>query len=145
MGPLKLPDSGAVYLDSCCVIYAVESVEPYYQVLQPLWEASASGRISLVCSMLTLLEVLVRPIREKKKELENALRSFLVSSKEIRLLPIDVVVVERAAQIRAKTGLSTPDSIHAATALSAAVSTFITNDPAFRRVSELPVSLLSDA
>ncbi|MBI1827567.1 MAG: PIN domain-containing protein [Planctomycetes bacterium] len=144
MGPLKLPDSGTVYLDSCCVIYAVESVEPYNQALQPLWQTAASGRVELSCSALTLLEVLVKPIRERKKELENAFRSFLVSSKEIQLLPIGVAVIERAARIRAETGLSTPDAIHAATALEVGVSTFITNDPAFRRVPGLAVTLIGE-
>lgn len=144
MGRLKLPDSGAVYLDSCCIIYAVESIEPYNQVLQLLWEVSASGRLQIVSSVLTLSEVLVRPIREGKSELEGLFRAFLVSSKEVRLVPIDVAIAERAAKIRGETGLSTPDAIHAATALLAEVSMFITNDLAFRRVPGLAVSLLGE-
>ena len=84
------------------------------------------------------------PIREKKKEIEDAFRAFLTSSKELRLLPMDLAIAERAARIRAETGMATPDAIHAATALHAEVALFLSNDPAFRRVRYLPVALLSE-
>jgi len=51
---------------------------------------------------------------------------------------------EQAAQLRAATGLKTPDAVHAATALVVGASLFVTNDPAFRRVDNLPVTVLSE-
>ncbi len=51
---------------------------------------------------------------------------------------------DQAARLRAMCRLRTPDAIQAATALSAQVSGFITNDAAFSRVPELDVLLLDD-
>jgi predicted nucleic acid-binding protein len=40
--------------------------------------------------------------------------------------------------------LRTPDAIHAATALNEGCTHLITNDPAFRRVQDLSVTLLDN-
>ncbi len=37
MGTLILPASGRVYVDANAVIYAVECIEPYQTLLEPLW------------------------------------------------------------------------------------------------------------
>ena len=44
----------------------------------------------------------------------------------------------------AETGLKTPDALHAATAIRAECTLFITNDNDFRRVRDLPVVVLDD-
>ncbi len=49
-----------------------------------------------------------------------------------------------AAQLRATSGLKTPDAIHAATALEHGCTLFVTNDPAFRRLTTVPVVILGD-
>jgi predicted nucleic acid-binding protein len=56
--------------------------------------------------------------------------------------PIDVL--RDAAQLRADTSLKTPDAIHAATALAQGCVQFITNDPAFRRITGLNVVVVSE-
>lgn len=144
MGTLNLPSSGAVYVDANCIIYAVEKVEPYHAALNPLWHAAAAGQLTLISSELTALETLVKPIRECNAQLEAALRAVLFHSSELRLMPIELHIIERAATIRAQTGLKAPDAIHAATALSAAVTLTVSNDPAFRRVPGLNVVVLSE-
>jgi len=55
-----------------------------------------------------------------------------------------MVILERAAQLRAATNLKTPDAIHAATALEHGCTLFVTNDSTFRRVPGLPVTILAD-
>jgi predicted nucleic acid-binding protein len=144
MGPLKLPTSGAVYVDSNCIIYGVEKVKPYDAMLNPLWQASASGSISVISSQIVLAEVLVKPYRQKNAQLEEQFREFLMNSAEFCTIPIYLHVIERSAKIRAEFGLRTPDAIHAATALDAGAALFVTNDPVFCRVSRLPVAVLSE-
>jgi predicted nucleic acid-binding protein len=141
MGALSLPASGAVYIDANCVIYAVEKVAPYDAVLAPLWQAVASGQLSLISSELIVLEALVKPMRDKNERLEAAFRAFLFDSAELRLVPVELRIIEHAARVRAATGLKAPDALHAATALDAFVALFLTNDAAFRRISGLPVAL----
>lgn len=144
MGALNLPASGAVYVDANCVIYAVERIAPYDVTLGPLWQAAASVQVSVISSELVVLEALVKPIRDKNARLEAAFRAFLFDSAEFRLAPVELRIIEHAAQLRAALGLKTPDALHAATALNAAAALFVTNDAAFRRVPGLPVAVLSE-
>ncbi len=135
--------SGAVYLDTNCVIYSVERVEPYHSLLQPYWQAARQGSCKIVTSALTLMEALIKPIHEGNATLEQGFRALLLHSLDTILLPIDQHVLERAAQIRATTSLKTPDAIHAATALEVKCTLFVTNDAAFQRIPELTVHLLA--
>ena len=62
----------------------------------------------------------------------------------MRLLAASYPVFEDAARLRAEARLTTPDAIHAATALQAGCALFVTNDNAFRRVQDLPFAVLDD-
>jgi predicted nucleic acid-binding protein len=144
MERLKLPASGTVYLDSNSVIYTVERLEPYAELLDPLWHAVAAHQFGVVSSVLVLLEVLVKPLRAGDALLEEVYRDLLLDSAEYGLVSLDQDIAESAARIRAQHGLQTADAIHAATALEQHVDLFVTNDPAFVRVPGLPVALLSE-
>jgi predicted nucleic acid-binding protein len=93
---------------------------------------------------LTLLEVLVKPLKDGNATLEALFRDVLLATAGLNCMPISLQVLERAARLRATHGLKTPDAIHAATALLAGSALFVTNDAGFRRVSGLPVAVLSD-
>ena len=143
MGSLILPPSGCVYMDTNSVIYAVEKIEPYKTLLDPLWVAAQMGRIFIVTSELTWLETLVKPIRDNNAALEALYRAFL-TAKEVRMLPATLALWEQAARLRSL-GLKTPDALHAATGLASGCTMFLTNDAAFQRVPGLPVTVLSAA
>ncbi len=89
------------------------------------------------------MEALVKPIRDGNKEIESQYRE-LFRANAVRLLEASYTVFEEAARLRAETGLATPDALHAATALQAECTLFITNDTDFRRIQGLPVALLDD-
>ena len=143
MGALNIPASGHVYVDANCVIYAVERIEPYCTLLDPLWQAAQAGQVSLVTSELTWLETLVKPLRDNNTRLEELFRAFL-SAKEMALVTATLPIWEQAARLRGL-GLKTPDALHAATGLAVGCSLFATNDPVFQRVAGLPVTILNDA
>lgn len=63
MGELTLPTSGTVYLDANTFIYSIERIDPYRAILDTLWQAVSMGQFRVVTSELTLLEVLVKPLR----------------------------------------------------------------------------------
>lgn len=142
MGRLELAPSSRLYLDASAVIYSVEKIEPYWTLLQPLWQAAFRGEVSFVGSELLLLEVLVKPTQTGDKVLADSFRNLL-KAREFALYPITEQILETAVTHRAS-GLRTPDAIHAATAIIVGCDQFITNDSGFRRVSDLPVCLLSD-
>lgn len=143
MGSLTLPPSGPVYLDANGFIYSVERIEPYRTLLEPMWLLAQAGQFEVMSSELVILETLVKPLREGDTILENLFRSLL-SAREVRVIPATALLWEQAARLRATTGLKTPDALHAATALAAGSTLFVTNDGGFRRVTGLPVAVLNE-
>lgn len=144
MGSLTLPAGGRVYVDAQCFVYSVERFPVWAPVLAPLWQAVQAGALRVVTSELTLSECLVMPYRRADGQLiadfEDALHDPGVD-----MLPITRDLLRSAARLRASIPkLRTPDAIHAATALAAGVSLFVTNDLAFRSVPGLPVVVLRD-
>ena len=145
MGQLTLPTSGPVYLDADVVIYSIEKIEPYWSLLQPMWQAARDGDFLLVSSELLLLETLVKPIQAGDKQLEQIFRQLLLTSTDIQLYPISLPILEQAIHLRASLNLKTPDAIHAATALSLNCTLFLTNDKIFSRIPNLPATILHQA
>ena len=143
MGPLELPSSGPVYLDASAFIYSVERIEPYQALIEPIWQHAQDGQFIIVSSELVVSEILVRPLREGNRVAESLFRSLL-SANEVRLIPASRSLWEDTARLRAETGLKTPDALHAASALQAESTLFVTNDADFRRVQGLPATVLDD-
>jgi len=141
MGSLIIPSAGSIYIDANTVIYAVERIEPYRSLLEPLWNAAHAQTISLLTSELTWLETLTKPLRDQDTRLEALFRAFL-TAREITLLPATLPLWEQAARLRAL-GLKTPDALHAATGLAGQCRLFVTNDPIFQRVPGLSVTILN--
>lgn len=143
MGSLTLPSNGPVYLDASGFIYSVERIQPYSDLLEPMWRQAQAGQFSIVSSDLVVLETLVKPLREGDTIVEMLFRA-LFDAKEVRLIPTTRPLWEEAARLRAETGLKTPDALHAAAALHAECTLFVTNDNDFRRIESLAVVVLDD-
>lgn len=143
MGALTLPAAGRVYVDTALIIYSVERVPSYELLLQPLWNALDSQSIEVVTSELTLMETLVKPIRDGDTALAQNYEKFLTETR-LQLHPINTPILKEAARLRATTGLKTPDAIHAATALAVGCSQLLANDDGFRKIASLQVIILKD-
>lgn len=144
MGVLTLPASGTVYLDANGFIYSIERIDPYRSILDALWLTVSAGQVKVVTSELTLLEVLVKPLKVGDATTATLFRTVLKNTPDVQMLPITQSVLEAAANLRAILGLKTPDAIHVATALLNGSMLFVTNDSAFRRVTELTITVLSE-
>ena len=144
MGALELPASGKIYLDANCFIYSVERIDPYRAVLDTLWQAVSVGQILVVTSELTLLEVLVKPLKAGDFTTAGIFRTVLRHSPDVQMFPITQTVLEEAAMLRATVGIKTPDALHVATALLNGCTLLVTNDSAFRRMPDLSVTVLSE-
>jgi predicted nucleic acid-binding protein len=143
MGSLTLPAGGTVYVDAMAVIYTVERYPDYWPLLEPLWLAAQAKSVEVISSELTIMEVLVKPLKTNDPKLVAAFEQALTGT-DMRLLPITQAVLRDAAQLRATTKLRTPDAIHAATSKQFGCSLFVTNDGGFRGVPGLPVVILDD-
>ena len=144
MGVLTLPANGTVYLDANGFIYSIERIDPYRSILDALWLTVSAGQVKVVTSELTLLEVLVKPLKVGDATTATLFRTVLKHTPDVQMLPITQSVLEAAANLRATLGLKTPDAVHVATALLNNSMLFVTNDSAFRRVADLNVTVLSE-
>ena len=61
MGTLTLPSGGSVYVDANAIIYSVERIEPYRELLAPMRQEARAGRFTLASSELVVLETLQTP------------------------------------------------------------------------------------
>jgi predicted nucleic acid-binding protein len=117
VGVLTLPTSGTVYLDANGFIYSIERIDPYRSILDTLWLTVSAGQVKVVTSELTLLEVLVKPLKVGDATTATLFRTVLKHTPDVQMLPITQSVLEAAANLRATLGLKTPDAIHVASAL----------------------------
>lgn len=143
MGMLNAIAGSRVYLDANVVIYAIEGFAPTAAALQALFARFDRGELHAITSELTLAETLVKPIRDSNPSARDAYERLLRSSAALTVAPVTRDVLIRAAVIRASSTLKLPDASHAATALAAACTTFLTNDQGFAAVAALPVLPLS--
>jgi predicted nucleic acid-binding protein len=144
VGPLTLPTSGRVYVDTQIIVYTVERQPDFFPLLLPLWKAVQLSELSVVTSELTILEMLVLPLRAHNNAIVQAYEEF-IRQPGFSTLPISHSVLRRGAQFRAATRrLRTPDAIHAATASLHECSMLITNDTGLRGVADIPTLILLD-
>ena len=98
--------------------------------------------IEAVSSVITLTEVLTRPVKLDNTRLEREYRDILLHSGEFRLLTITARIAESAAALRARYNLRTPDVFHVAASIDARCDAFLTNDAGIKRVTEITVTAL---
>ena len=95
-------------------------------------------------STITMLELLLHPYREGDQERIDGFYALLSTYPHLEWVATTLEVADYAARLRAQHNLKTPDAIQAATALSSKATGLISNDPAFRRISELETIILDD-
>lgn len=92
-----------------------------------------AGRNRAAVSMVTVMEILVRPLRLGVAEPYHTVMDFLTHFPNLRLVPVDVHVAQEAAGLRASYNLTPPDALTIATGISAQVSLLITNDQRWKQ------------
>lgn len=110
------------------LIYFIEQNPAYLATVRPFFMAVANGEFSIVTSVVTLLEVLVHPLRQGNAELAQTYRDMLLNTAGFTTILLSQDIAEEAARLRAAHNLRTPDSIQLATAIHAGASAFLTND-----------------
>ena len=143
MGLIADAVGGAVGVDTAVFIYFIEEQPQFLPLIEPLFEAADEGRLELITSTLTLLEVLAVPYRAGNRLLAERYEALLTRSRGIRLVDITRDQLRAAAQLRSVTGVKTPDALQMVAALTAGCTTFVTNDRRLPAVPGLRVLQLS--
>jgi predicted nucleic acid-binding protein len=86
----------------------------------------------------------VQPLQENNEDLVGEFLLLLTQYPHLEWVPTSTLIATTAARFRASHRLRTPDAIQAATAIHAKATGLISNDTAFRRVTEVQVLLLDD-
>jgi predicted nucleic acid-binding protein len=143
MGQLNLPLNALVYVDTAVLIYSVEANPNYRDFLRPLWLKLKASELEVISSELSLMEVLIVPLRNNDTALVNDYERLMLEG-DIQLIPISQTILKEAARLRATTNLRTPDAIHAATAMNTGCTLFLSNDRGFRAIPNLSAVILQD-
>jgi len=128
MGLMADIGRGPVGVDTSIFIYFIEEHRQFLPLLQPLFQEVDDGRKAMVTSALTLLEVLVVPYRSGDHILAKRYEALLTQSRGVRIAEISRDHLRAAAQLRAATGVKTPDALQLVAALAAECAAFLTND-----------------
>lgn len=142
MGRLTVP--GVLGVDANCFIYLFEppGSERGRRVQEMFVEPTTSA---VVTSVLTIAELLIKPLRDGSEQEANDLREAVVAIPRLEIIDVNLRVAETAALIRAATNLKLPDAIHLATAVQQDAAAFLTNDSRFKRGNAfLPILILDE-
>lgn len=144
MGIMEDIGIGPVCLDTCLFIYFIEEDKRYIDIIAQIFEAIHAGSLTAVTSGITLLETLVIPLRNKDKVVATQYEKLLTDSRGLTLLNLDRNLLRIGADIRAKSGIKTPDALQIAAAQLYNCSAFVTNDRRLPKISGLQILQLSD-
>jgi len=133
-----------VFLDTAPLIYFIEGHSGFQEKLMECFQANDKGDFAFITSSITLLEVLVKPLRDGKSKLVEQYKKILLNAPGIQIFEISNDIAEGAARLRAKYGLKTPDAIQISTALNNEADYFFTNDHRLSSVKEINIVTLLD-
>jgi predicted nucleic acid-binding protein len=140
----EVPRGANIAVDTSAVIYFVELNPDYHPLVRPVFERIELGTLRGHASVISLIEVLVRPLAQGDSALADRYRRLLRTSRNVELHSGTEAIAERAATVRSSRNRQVADAIVAATARESGSSHLTTNDPVFRRVDDLNVLVVSD-
>jgi predicted nucleic acid-binding protein len=141
----SLIEGKLVAFDSAPLIYYLEQHSRYSALSNELFEAIQENRAFGLTSILTLMEVLVLPLRAGRESLAGEYRRILSRTRGLTLFPVDQAICERAAKMRADySWLRASDALQVATALEHDAHLIVTNDNRWKRLKGIPIVVLAD-
>jgi predicted nucleic acid-binding protein len=131
-------------IDTSIFIYHFEGRTELAHIASAVINELETGTLTGVTSIITVAELLVRPLQLRNSSIAAAYQATLESLPGLELAIVDRQVALRAARVRADHGLHVADAIHVATSLVHGATAFLTNDRRLRRINDLDVLLLDD-
>jgi len=123
-------------------LYFFEEKKDYIEETQKIFENIQENKNDAVTSVITLLEASVLPFSINKRERAFKYLHLLLTMPNLLVNNVDPNVALKAAELRAKYRIKTPDAIQLATAILGNATGFITNDKKLKAVKELDIFIL---
>lgn len=133
-----------VGIDTMVFIYHLEDHPDYSHTTERILGAVEHGKYSAVTSVITLIELLVKPKRDGNLAVAKDYKDLLLTFPNLKILNLDMKISDIASDLRAKYGIKTPDAIQIATTICGGSKSFITNDESLKKVEEISALLLDD-
>lgn len=133
-----------VCFDTSALIYLLDRVEPYHDTVAECLAILETSRGQACASVVTELEMLVKPFRLGYQRQAERIVEYLSESPWI-VVPANWQIAQRAAAVRAASNLRVADALIVATALVSGCDALVGNDAlCAQRVNEIPYIYLED-
>ena len=133
-----------VGLDTMLFIYAMEARSSYLPFLKPIFYSIEKGLIKAVTSIITLIEVLIKPLKDQNMPAVKSYKFLLNNFPNLTMVTIDHHVAEKGAELKARYGIRIPDALQVASAIENRATTFLTNDHNLKKVKEIEIVVLKE-
>ena len=133
-----------VGLDTMVFIYHFEENQAYSPLTFSIFESLEKGNFKGITSILTLLEILVKPKEDNNLLLTERYKLLFETFPNLEVKTLNENIADIASSLRANYNINTPDAIQIATSLEVKADIFITNDANLKKISKIKVLLLSE-
>jgi predicted nucleic acid-binding protein len=134
-----------IFIDTAPVIYYIEAHPEFGNLSKEVVMAFQSGNLSAFSSVITLTEVLPKPIENDDEKLAKKFAEFLKYGKNLTMVEITERIAEAAGKLRGHYSyLRTIDAIQLSAAIDVGAEAFITNDKKLNQIKDIKVIVLSD-
>ncbi|MEQ8225331.1 MAG: type II toxin-antitoxin system VapC family toxin [Candidatus Eremiobacterota bacterium] len=134
----------SIFMDTAPIIYYIEGNSQFYQIKE-LINQIQENNITIFSSVITITEVLVKPVSLGQMNVINSFLNFLKNPDNIIILSVNERIAEQAGYLRGKyPSLKTLDAIQISSAIEARTDAFLTNDLRLKQIKEIEVLTLKD-
>ncbi len=134
----------SIAIDTSPFIYYIEEHKDYIETIEPLFALISEGHFIAHTSLITLIEVLTKPMEVKDESLAEKYETLLTNSDNLILTDIDKNIAVESARLRAKYNIKTPDAIQITTGIINGAKAFVTNDDHLKKVKDIKIIVLDD-
>lgn len=139
---MQLKNHKVIALDTMFFIYYFQKENPYASKIGKVLREIEKGRLKAITTVITISEVLTKPLEEKNLELADEYKNVLNSFPNLKVLEINQYIATVAASLKAKYQIKLPDALQIAGSLYGGADLFISNDKKLKKVDELKVLAL---
>ena len=131
-------------VDTPIFIYHLEGTTPLAGLAGVALDELAGGAFTGVTSVLTLMEIAVKPLQLRRPDVAEEYEVLLANYPNLVIAALDRPAARRAAELRAEYRLRPADALQVAACLEQGATAFLSNDRELRRISDLHVWMLED-
>jgi predicted nucleic acid-binding protein len=141
---LLLRSSRSLLLDTNILIYFLSGEQPYHDALVPVFRRVQAGSLTVVVSVITEAELLVRPEKEDNEAARERIADLL-SEEGFWVVATDRRIARKAAALRGRQNFKLADAIILATAIETGCEAIVSNDGEWsKKPAEIPVIRMAD-